>query len=304
VSADQSLPPLPLHAGRMEWAGLRFGKPGFTADQMRDYARAAILQERERGEPPLVGRWHHGQGHLVNGSIRIARWDCDTNPPTEFRERMLQWICDTLNAAAIRAGACPPAERAERKLVELNWPPEASSPQPMYYVAHPDGSFSIATPQPILRAPVQPIPEARAESPMQGIGVHLTEAGDKTVQLGAHHLTPESIAAISHRGRASMATDPLTPDTGDIVSHGPTGEEWVVAYVRDDKLAACGWPDTIADLADCTLVSKATPEERRSLLETMAAGNGHRASYAQRALGWPCNLRQPVERPAAQGEAT
>jgi hypothetical protein len=74
-------------------------------------------------------------------------------------------------------------------------------------------------------------------------------------------------------------------DTGDTVLHAPTGEEWLVAYVRDDKLAACGWPDTIANLSDCTLVSKATPEERQSLLESMAGSNGHRASYAQRALG-------------------
>lgn len=50
-------------------------------------------------EPPLIGRWHHGQGHLVSGSIRISRWDCDTNPPVEFRDRLLDWMCATLNAA-------------------------------------------------------------------------------------------------------------------------------------------------------------------------------------------------------------
>jgi hypothetical protein len=52
-----------------------------------------------RHEPPLIGTWHHGEGHLVSGTIRISRWDCDTNPPVEFRDRLLDWICDTLNAA-------------------------------------------------------------------------------------------------------------------------------------------------------------------------------------------------------------
>ena len=50
-------------------------------------------------EPPLVGRWHHGQGYLVSGSIRISRWDCDTNPPVEFRDQLLEWMCETLNGA-------------------------------------------------------------------------------------------------------------------------------------------------------------------------------------------------------------
>ena len=50
-------------------------------------------------EPPLSGRWHHGQGCLVSGTIRIAKWDCDTNPPVEFREDMLDWVCEALNAA-------------------------------------------------------------------------------------------------------------------------------------------------------------------------------------------------------------
>lgn len=39
---ELKLPELPAHAGRMPWEGLRFGKPGYTADQMRDYARAAL----------------------------------------------------------------------------------------------------------------------------------------------------------------------------------------------------------------------------------------------------------------------
>lgn len=49
--------------------------------------------------PPLIGRWHHGNGVLVSGSIRIAQWDCDTNPPAEFRDKVLDWVCESLNAA-------------------------------------------------------------------------------------------------------------------------------------------------------------------------------------------------------------
>jgi len=60
-------------------------------------------------EPPLVGRWHHGNGVLVSGSIRIARWDCDTNPPQEFQNEVLDWACATLNAAI--AAALLPSER-------------------------------------------------------------------------------------------------------------------------------------------------------------------------------------------------
>lgn len=73
-------------------------------------------------------------------------------------------------------------------------------------------------------------------------------------------------------------------DTADHVKHGPTGETWLVGYVRGDKLAACGWPDTLANLSDCTLVKKATDAERMSLLQQMAKSTGHRASYARERL--------------------
>lgn len=62
-----------------------------------------------------------------------------------------------------------------------------------------------------------------------------------------------------------------TIDTGDIVKHGPTGETWTVAYVRRDYLARCGWPPGEAPLRDCTLIKKATPEERVQLLRECAA---------------------------------
>lgn len=73
-------------------------------------------------------------------------------------------------------------------------------------------------------------------------------------------------------------------DTGDYVYHRPTGEHWVVAMVEGDRLAWCGWPDGTAALADCELVTKATPEWKQKVLEMMADSDGRRARYAQQVL--------------------
>lgn len=77
-----------------------------------------------------------------------------------------------------------------------------------------------------------------------------------------------------------------TIDTADHVKHLPTGEFWLVAYVEGDRLCACGWPCTVADLADCELIQKAAPGEREKLLRDMAAmgGNDPRRFYAERRL--------------------
>lgn len=48
--------------------------------------------------PPLIGRWHHGRGVLVCGTVQVAREDFDTNPAEEFKTELLDWICATLNA--------------------------------------------------------------------------------------------------------------------------------------------------------------------------------------------------------------
>ena len=78
----------------------------------------------------------------------------------------------------------------------------------------------------------------------------------------------------------------LTIDTADSVLHGPTGETWVVAYVESDRLAWCGWPEGEANLADCTLTEKATPEQRDKLLLEMAdRTNDRRGRYARQRLG-------------------
>ena len=75
-------------------------------------------------------------------------------------------------------------------------------------------------------------------------------------------------------------------DTADHVRHKPSGEEWLVAYVRGDRLAWCGWPPGEAALADCTLVKKATDEQRAKLIQELAScGDDPRAYWARAELG-------------------
>lgn len=76
-------------------------------------------------------------------------------------------------------------------------------------------------------------------------------------------------------------------DTGDVVTHCPSGEEWLVAYVQGEHLIPCGWPLSRARVADCVLTRKATPEQRDELLREMAAMRtpDARGEYARRAIG-------------------
>jgi hypothetical protein len=79
----------------------------------------------------------------------------------------------------------------------------------------------------------------------------------------------------------------ISIDTGDSVFHRPSRETWLVACVRGQSLSWCGWPEGRARLSDCLLVNKATPAERRELLEDLAARNSsdHRCLYAREILG-------------------
>ena len=88
-------------------------------------------------------------------------------------------------------------------------------------------------------------------------------------------------------------------DTADIVHHVPSGETWVVAYVRSDRLAWCGWPQGEALLTDCTLIQKASPEARLTLLQEMAAmqSNDARQRYAVRRLAQEENDQQTPRSP-------
>ena len=53
---------------------------------------------------------------------------------------------------------------------------------------------------------------------------------------------------------------------GDVVSHAPTGETWLLAAVRGDDVYPGGWPETLARASDCTLVTSATDAEHRRMI--------------------------------------
>lgn len=73
--------------------------------------------------------------------------------------------------------------------------------------------------------------------------------------------------------------------TGDTVRHGPTSEEWIVAYVDGDRLAWCGWPEGEALMSDCTLVRECTDEQHWEWVARIAASvSGKRASRCQAML--------------------
>lgn len=75
-------------------------------------------------------------------------------------------------------------------------------------------------------------------------------------------------------------------DTGDHVRHEPSGETWIVAYVANELLCACGWPCTLVPINECTLTVKASREARRELLLQLTDGQGDdpRRAHARRAL--------------------
>ncbi len=71
--------------------------------------------------------------------------------------------------------------------------------------------------------------------------------------------------------------------TGDHVYHRPSGEEWIVACVRGDRLSWCGWPEGQAEVADCELIAACTDAEHWSLVEKIArvTGSDHRGVYCR-----------------------
>lgn len=70
--------------------------------------------------------------------------------------------------------------------------------------------------------------------------------------------------------------------TGDHVKHLPTGEEWVVAWCDLGDLAWCGWPDGIANTADCLLIKKASDDEHKAMVREVIASGGPRGDKVRR----------------------
>lgn len=79
----------------------------------------------------------------------------------------------------------------------------------------------------------------------------------------------------------------MTFRAGDHVHHGPTGEEWVLAFgdLEDGtgRVSPCGWPACLADAKDCTLIEAASDEDHLKTLRDVAdiRGSDFRAIRAQ-----------------------
>jgi len=67
-------------------------------------------------------------------------------------------------------------------------------------------------------------------------------------------------------------------DIGDYVHHTPSGEDWIVAAIDGNDLYWCGYPfGGSAELSDCSLIKKATPEFRLKIMTDVAdAGQQYR----------------------------
>ena len=87
-------------------------------------------------------------------------------------------------------------------------------------------------------------------------------------------------------------------DTGDTVLHEPSQEIWVIAYAdyKTDKLSWLGWPqDGEANISDCKLIEKATPEKRDRLfydITEQLSGNSRAHSFAAERLRTKALLEQ------------
>lgn len=83
--------------------------PLYTKDQVDVITAAAIAHERQlkpvqaddKIEFYNTGGWHHGNGVLVCGTLRIAVESFDTNPDVALKNEVFDYICRTLNQAAL-----------------------------------------------------------------------------------------------------------------------------------------------------------------------------------------------------------
>lgn len=55
---------------------------------------------------------------------------------------------------------------------------------------------------------------------------------------------------------------------GDTIRHEPSGEEWVVAAISvcGTMLSPAGWPESIANVADCKLVESCSQDESDEMM--------------------------------------
>ena len=58
---------------------------------------------------------------------------------------------------------------------------------------------------------------------------------------------------------------------GDVVTHRPSGETWVLATDEEDgRVYPCGWPETMANATDCDWTGRAPADDRITMLRQAA----------------------------------
>ena len=86
---------------------------------------------------------------------------------------------------------------------------------------------------------------------------------------------------------------------GDIVLNKLSGEKWLVAAVSPDgkQLACAGWPESIADVADCEVIEYADEAAFEKMLAESRDSNGIRGSWTREVFRV---RREHAERQAAK----
>jgi len=59
-----------------------------------------MTNDDQTRSPVLTGRWRVADEGIFCGTLRIARWDFDTDPSPEFRKQLSEQMCEALNRKA------------------------------------------------------------------------------------------------------------------------------------------------------------------------------------------------------------
>lgn len=78
------------------------------------------------GPPPVSGHWRSGNGVISCGTLRIFSENFDTNPANHIKAGIVQWVCNTLNAA----------QPSRALAVQRDCGPESIYSPPLHLVNH------------------------------------------------------------------------------------------------------------------------------------------------------------------------
>jgi hypothetical protein len=83
-------------------------------------SREAKGDAKTVADPPLAGRWHHGNGFLCCGTFRVARedWEAGVCAAPGMRQKVLDWMCERLNAPAPAAQKAAKTDDWQQAIIE------------------------------------------------------------------------------------------------------------------------------------------------------------------------------------------